>query len=101
MNITGKMTEKRSKVTREDLINLWLKPYHGLSVQELIEKYPEECKSSDWFDKFPCTQSQCDEWEKLAKELVRKDYKLSKRRLEREWGFIYLDTVPSIIKENN
>lgn len=93
--------KKKKKVTTEDLINLWLKPHHGLDVQELIKKYPEECKSPDWFDKFPCTKAQHDEWEKTAKELVRKDYRLSKSRLEREWGFIYLNTSPQIIKEDN
>lgn len=83
------------KTTRDEILNGWLK-YHNTNVDEVVEKYPEEIKSSDWFKLFPCTQEQCDEWEKWAKDLLKKKDKLRNWEIDRMWGMIYLDCAPYV-----
>ena len=63
----------KPKPTMEELIELWLKKYHNLTVAELIAKEPKELlQSSDWFKKYAVTQTQHDEWYEEAIELLRK-----------------------------
>jgi len=83
------------KTTRDDILNGWLK-YHNTNVEEVVEKYPEEIKSPEWFKLFPCTQEQCDEWENWAKDLLKKKDKLKNWEIDRMWGFIYLDCSPYV-----
>lgn len=83
------------KTTRDDILNGWLK-YHNTNVDEVVEKYPEEIKSPEWFKLFPCTQEQCDEWENWAKDLLKKKDKLRNWQIDRMWGFIYLDCSPYV-----
>jgi hypothetical protein len=83
------------KTTRDDILNGWLK-YHNTNVEKVIEKYPEEIKSPEWFKLFPCTQEQCDEWENWAKALLKKKDKLRNWEIDRMWGFIYLDCSPYV-----
>lgn len=83
------------KTTRDDILNGWLK-YHNTNVEEVVEKYPEEIKSPEWFKLFPCTQEQCDKWENWAKDLLKKKDKLRNWEIDRMWGFIYLDCSPYV-----
>ena len=86
------------KITREDLLNGWLK-YHNTTVKEVATKHPKKVlESTDWFDLYPITQEQFNEWEKTSKEMIRKSYRLSKRYVDRKWGFICLDCAPNVIK---
>lgn len=87
--------------TREELLDLWLVKYHNITAKEVAEKYPEEGKSSKWFELFPCTQEQSDEWVKEAKQLFRKKYKVSKWMLEKGWPLIFLDCAPYVKREDN
>lgn len=96
VNIIGKMKELPS---RDELMDMWLIKYHNITAKEVAEKYPEEAKSPEWFKLFPCTQEQCDAWEKEVKELYKKKYKISKRLLERAWPFVYLDCSPYVKRE--
>ena len=82
-------------VSGDDIINGWLR-YHGTTVQEVVEKHPEEAKSGEWFDLYPVTQEQHDQWEDWAKEYIRKKTKFSKKRIERGWGLTYLYAAPKI-----
>jgi len=45
---------------------------------------------------FPCTQEQCDDWEREAKNMFQKKYKVSKRMIERGWPFVFLDCAPYV-----
>lgn len=83
------------KTTRDDILNGWLK-YHNTNVDKVVEKYPKEIKSPEWFELFPCTQGQCDEWEKWAKDLLKKKDKLKNWEIDRIWGIIYLDCAPYV-----
>jgi len=88
----------RKPVTEEELLNGWLK-HHNLTVKELIENEPELIKTPQWFLKYQVTQAQHDEWEKWAKELIRKRMKFTKWMIERGWWAVYLNIAPSIINE--
>ena len=83
--------------TEDELRDIWLKKYHDTTSQEIVKKYPRELTSSaKWFDLFPCTQEQNDEWTKECKELLRTKYKIPKRMLEVNWPYIYLNCCPNI-----
>lgn len=89
------------QVNREDLLNGWLK-YWNTTVEEVVKRHPKEfLRDSDWFRAYAVTQEQHDEWEKWAKEHVRKTTKLPKRFIDKIWGFTYLDVVPDIIYTKN
>jgi hypothetical protein len=83
-------------VKRDDLLNGWLK-YHNTSVEQVILKHPkEELSSPDWFKLYAVTQDQYDEWEKWAKEYLKKRAKISKLLIARQWAMICLDCAPAI-----
>lgn len=87
------------QVSREDLLNGWLK-YHNTTVEEVVKKHPKEVlQSTEWFKLYPCTQEQADEWEKWAKDYVRKVTKCSKKYLEQAWWSIYLNNSPYVKPE--
>ncbi|MEX0595703.1 MAG: hypothetical protein WD512_04315 [Candidatus Paceibacterota bacterium] len=85
------------KLTRDDLLNWWLKKYHNTTVKEVVENNPKEVLDSpSWFELYPVTQEQCDEWEEWAdKELRRTKTIVGKRG----WGFIYLDCAPYVKRD--
>lgn len=87
------------QISREELMDWWLSKYHNTNSKEVAEKYPEECKSADWFKLFPVTKDQEDEWVKWAKDHIRKVTKLSKKMIDRNWPLIYLDTSPYVKQE--
>ena len=93
------------KINLDDLRDLWLKKYHNTTTAELIEKHPKEVlESPEWFKLYPCTQEQCDEWAVEAKELIKKITKLSKKTIDREFWYIYLNISPyvePVNKEDN
>lgn len=82
----------------DDLRNGWLK-YHNTNVDEVLLKHPEEAKTPKWYELYAVTQEQHDEWEKWAKEYVRKTCKVSKKLVEHDWCWIHLDAAPDIKKE--
>lgn len=90
--------EKVTKHTLSEdyLREMWLRKYHNTTVKEVVEKHPEEVKSPEWFKLYPCTQEQHDEWVEEAKSLLKKVFRMSKYRLDRAWGLIYLNTAPYI-----
>jgi hypothetical protein len=88
------------QVSREELLDWWLTKYHNTNVKELIEKYPPEVlQSPDWFKMFPVTQEQEAEWMVWAKKYIKEVTKVSKKMLEKNWPFIYLDCSPYVIRE--
>ena len=88
------------KVDRKDLLNWWLKKFHNTNTDELISKhYKEVLESPDWFKLYPCTQEQCDEWEKWAKDYIKKETKLPKSLVEKSWWSVYLDCSPYVKRE--
>lgn len=84
------------KLTNNDIIEYWLLKFHGLTVKELMEKEPELVKSPTWFQNYPVTQEQHDDWVQWAIKSISKDQKLSKKYVSRNWQLIYLDTAPTV-----
>src|SRR6056297_2745856 len=95
----------KQKVTEEDLLNWWLGKYHDTSVKKVMEDHPEwDVGSKEWdsrifYDTYPCTQEQHDQWYDWAIETIMKDFRIrSKKRAQKDFAFVYLNTSPKIIK---
>lgn len=87
----------KKKLSREDLLDRWLL-FHNTSTKELIKKHPKEIlESPKWFDLYPVTKKQYDEWEAWCKKKLRKYY--PKGHVNKSWGWISLDCAPNIKKE--
>lgn len=94
------------KPSAEELVNLWLEKYHNTNLQKVKEENPEwaanpQEHTRDFYQKYLVTQEQHDEWEKEAKELLRKKYKISKWTIDRSWWSVYLNCSPSVKKETD
>ena len=89
---------KKTKLTLEILINLWMTKIYNTTIQEEQNKNPELFTTSEWYKQYPVTQQQHDEWEIEAKEVFRKFIKLSKKLVDRYWGLTYLNSSPYIKK---
>lgn len=87
---------KRKQLTADDLHNLWLKPYHGITVKWLIENEPELIKTPDWYKKYAVTQEQYDEWYDKALVEICKYYKISRKQAIRSTVMYFLNIAPSI-----
>ena len=83
---------------REDFLNWWLKKYHNISVSGVINKYPNEIRTPDWFKLFPVTQDQHDEWYNWAIDTISKELKVSKSIAKQKFAFDYLDSAPYVNK---
>jgi hypothetical protein len=92
------------ELTEEHLIDWWLNKYHNTSLKKIREEHPEwgdhnpEYTSHIFYDAYPVTQEQHDEWCEWAKKEVKKYFKLSKIGLNKSFGFIYLNTSPKVMK---
>lgn len=89
---------KRPKLTRTDVINWWLQKYFNTNASEVAIKYPEEVKTAGWFELFPVTQEQHDEWYDWVISESSKDFRCSRARIKKRFAFDYLDCAPHIIK---
>ncbi|MBN2776821.1 MAG: hypothetical protein JXR36_04220 [Bacteroidales bacterium] len=86
----------KKEITRDDILNGWLK-YHNTTVEEVVKAHPKDVLDSpDWFDLYPITQEQHDEWVEWAKKELLERTRYSKKAIEIQWGLIYLDTAPNI-----
>jgi len=83
-------------LSREELLNWWLAKYHNTNVEEVLKKYPEECKLPSWFKLFPVTQEQHDDWYEWAIEYVAKKLKCSKKVAKYRFAFAYLNCAPYV-----
>jgi hypothetical protein len=97
---------KKQKVTEGDLINWWLEKYHNTNIEKVIKDHPDwDVESKDWdsrtfYDAYPCTQEQHDQWYEWAIKTVMRDFRItSKKRAQKEFAFTYLNTSPKIIEE--
>lgn len=88
---------KKVNLSQEDLVDLWLKKYYGITLKEAFEKEPWE-DSREFYDRYPCTQEQHDEWNKEAKALFKKALKLNQNSADRSWVFTYMLTAPIVLE---
>jgi len=99
------MAKRKPELTETDLIDWWLGKYHNTSIKQILEENPEwEANPSDhtkeFYDKYRVTQDQHDEWRKWAIDEIAKRKRLSKKYVERKFWLTYLNTAPSVIKED-
>jgi hypothetical protein len=81
-----------------ELINGWLK-YHNTTIEEVFDKNPHYKEDNrQFFLDYAVTHSQHEEWEKWAKNKLKIDLKLTKKRLDLSWPWVYLDCSPNVIK---
>lgn len=87
---------KKEPLKEEDFYNYWLGKYHNTTVQEIIEKDPELCKTSKWYKKYQVTQEQHDEWYEWAIKTIMNHHRCSRKRAQRNFMFDYLNLAPMV-----
>lgn len=90
---------RKKEIHLEDLINLWMVPIHGITIEEAYEKEPWE-NSREFYEKYKITQEEHDKWYDEVIELLSKHFRWSKKRIKKEFTFAYLNCAPTIIKED-
>lgn len=85
-----------TRLSEEDLIDLWLVPKYNISIKEVIKKYPRECAEGTWFYLFPVTQAEYDIWYDRAIEMIRKKTRFKKEYIERKFSFTSLNVAPYV-----
>jgi hypothetical protein len=89
---------RKPEPTADDIMNLWLVKYHGITVEELCKKEPVLITTSDWYKKYAVTQEQHDLWYDEAIELLSKYHRWSKKFTKRQFWMSYLNLAPSVIE---
>ena len=84
------------KLTSEYIMEGWLKKYHNLTVEELMEKEPELVQTPEWYKKYAVTQEQHDEWYEWAINEISKNQRCSKKAAKRSFVWDYLNLAPNI-----
>ena len=79
----------------EELINLWLEKYHGITVQQVFKEHPD-WDSKTFYKTYQVTQQQHDDWYKEAIALVKKRKGLSIKYIKRVFAFDYLNCAPDV-----
>lgn len=90
---------RKLKITEDDLINGWMVKYHGLSLAEAYERQPWT-NEKEFYDRYPVTQEQHDEWREWMYATLTKETKLPRKYVERSGSFIYLNCSPKIKKDD-
>jgi len=89
----------KKQLDEAEFYNAWLKPIYGITVEELIKKEPELCKTSEWYKKYAVTQEQHDRWYEWAVGRIAKHYGFGKKVARQRFAFHYLNVSPSIKKD--
>lgn len=95
------MAKKKKELTQEMLIDLWLSRYHNTTLNEVIKEHPEwmdepQKHSKDFYNTYAVTQEQHDEWYDDAKKIVKDYYNLSKKEVNKQFMWIYLNVAPTV-----
>ena len=93
---------KKKELTEEMFLDWWLEKYHNTSIKKIQEEHPEwndknpDYNSRIFYETYPCTQAQHDEWYKWAIDTVAKHLRCSKKYAKRQFCFVYLNTAPNV-----
>ena len=93
------MGKRKEPLNEMDLIDLWMIPIHGLSIEEAFEEKPWT-DSRDFYSRYQVTQEQHDKWYDEAIDKISKYYRMSKKVVKKGFGFLYLNCSPMVINEN-
>lgn len=84
-----------AKLTRDDALNWWLQKYHNLTVSDVINQLTlEQQNSPTWFELYPVTKEQHDEWYNWIIETLAKEQRTSKKAMRHRFSLDYLDCSP-------
>lgn len=87
---------KKQQLSKDDLINYWLHKAYGITLNEV----PTDILKNDFFRTYPVSKELDNEWNEWMIDKLSKHFKRSKKWVLQNYGFIYLDTAPVIIKED-
>lgn len=80
-------------LSQEELIDLWLVPVHGVRFEEAVQTKEQ---GDTFYDDYPVTKGQHDEWDEVASAFVRRKLRITKDYATRiKWSW-YLNTAPKI-----
>ena len=94
----------KAKLTEAYLINWWLEKYHNTNLEKVQAEHPDWTKDNPdynslmFYDAYPCTQEQHDEWLVWAKEKFAKHFRLTKKQVDRHFALTYLNVSPKVIE---
>jgi len=98
------MVEKKNKLTLDDVVNWWLKEYHNTNIKEVLQDHPEwddgENHHREFYEAYPVTQKQHDEWREWLTKRLKKETHMGRKAVERNMWAIYLNTAPSVKDDN-
>jgi hypothetical protein len=89
------------ELTLDDMLNMWLVPFFGTTIEEVTKNWEGEPNSREFYRKYAVTQEQHDMWYSWAIFALSKQYRLSKKRMEWDFCFSYLNCAPQVKKNNN
>lgn len=95
------MAARKPKSTADDIVNWWLDKYHSTSIAQLLEENPAWAKepekhTREFYQKYQVTQEQHDEWYEWFITTMMKEYRMGRKRAERDSAMVYLNVAPSI-----
>ena len=91
---------KKGTLTEQDVMNWWLEKYHNTNCDEVVKRHPRLSKTIKWYLKYQVTSEQYDEWREWAVTAIMKDKGYSRKRVERAWWAVELNTSPSVKNES-
>lgn len=90
---------RQSKLSYDDLVNMWLEPYHNTNLDEVQKKHgwnDGKDHSREFYSTYAVTQEQHDEWYEKVIAKLSKESKLSKKYIKKIFLWTYLNVAPSI-----
>ena len=108
MNRSLEKLKKQNKDSHElinTIVDVWLEEFHGTTYKEEEEKgiyygvtteIEDREGKKEFLPSFMVTKEQHDWWESKMKEILPKVLGVSKKRFERSWWLILLETSPMI-----
>jgi hypothetical protein len=88
------------KLTEDIIRDWWLKKFHNTTSEEVVKKYPEQCKTPSWFKLYPVTQQQHDEWHEWMLGALQKEWRCSKKYIRKYSWAIYLQLAPNVKEDD-
>lgn len=101
------LNTKKHLITEESLINSWLKEYFDTTLYEVKIYYEnddgtlKEDATRSFYEDYAVTKEQHDAWDKGVRQILRKKFRMNKDMFDRKFQFTYLNTAPSIKKQEN
>lgn len=84
--------------TDEDLINWWMVPCYGITIEKAYELKPWT-DSRDFYTRYRVTQKQHDEWYEKVVTTYMKERRWSRKMTMKQLAFVYLNTAPAVIQQ--